>query len=206
MALRSVTYVTPDGLTLLDDLSLTFGCERTGLVGRNGIGKSTLFRLIAGELAPASGTIERSGIVGFLRQTVQTDKNDTIADAFGAAAGLARLDRLDKGRGSLTDAAEADWTLPARMADALSRVQLPNFSPSRQLASLSGGQRTRATLAVLLFSDAVILLDEPTNHLDLDSTTAIETALCGYNGALLVASHDPDFLDAIGITVQLELT
>ncbi|MCP4382379.1 MAG: ABC-F family ATP-binding cassette domain-containing protein [Hyphomicrobiales bacterium] len=74
--------------------------------------------------------------------------------------------------------------------------------------TLSGGEMQRAALAIALGGSTpprLLILDEPTNHLDLDSSTAIEAALCGYDGALLVASHDRNFLDAIGITRQLDL-
>ena len=76
------------------------------------------------------------------------------------------------------------------------------------MASLSGGERLRAALACVLLGDhppQLLILDEPTNHLDLDSITAVEAAVRGYDGALLIVSHDRDFLDAIGIEREISL-
>ena len=79
-------------------------------------------------------------------------------------------------------------------------------APATRLATLSGGQRTRAGLADLLFAEPDWLsLDEPTNHLDIDSIEAVEAGLRAYDGALLVVSHDEAFLDAIGITRRINL-
>ncbi|WP_421724560.1 ABC-F family ATP-binding cassette domain-containing protein [Bauldia sp.] len=203
VALRSVTYATPDGRTLLDNVTLTFGRERTGLVGRNGIGKSTLLRLVAGDLAPASGTIERSGRVGFLRQAVHANVG-TVADAYGTSEALACLDRLEAGHGSVSDAADADWDLPARIADALARVQLTGLEMSRPLASLSGGQQTRVALAALMFGGAdLILLDEPTNNLDSDGRAGIAEAIAGWRNGAIVVSHDRTLLRRMDRIVEL---
>ncbi|MBI4046067.1 MAG: ABC-F family ATP-binding cassette domain-containing protein, partial [Devosia nanyangense] len=142
VALNSVSYSTPDGHFLFQDLNLAFGPARTGLIGRNGTGKSTILKLIAGELQPASGEVVVSGTVRMLRQSVRVD-GQAVADIFGATDELARLARLEAGEGSLDDAAEADWLLPSRLEAALEKVGLPDLTPERPLSTLSGGQRTR---------------------------------------------------------------
>lgn len=204
VVLRDLAYATPDGRALLDDLTLAFGRERTGLVGRNGIGKSTFLRLISGDLAPSSGTVTSAGQIGFLRQTVQAAEGETVADAFGATNGLACLDRLEAGRGTLADAAEADWTLPARISEALVSVQLADLAPPRPLTSLSGGQRTRVALAALMFGGAdLILLDEPTNNLDAAGREDVAEAIAGWRNGVIVVSHDRGLLRRMDRIVEL---
>lgn len=83
------------------------------------------------------------------------------------------------------------------------------MAAEKPVVTLSGGERLRAALASVLLGDAppqLLILDEPTNHLDLDSIGAVEAALAGYDGALLVVSHDRDFLAAIGIEREIALT
>ncbi|HEY4199853.1 MAG TPA: ABC-F family ATP-binding cassette domain-containing protein [Devosiaceae bacterium] len=203
VALNSVSYSTPDGQTLFQNLNLAFGPVRTGLVGRNGTGKSTLLKLLAGELLPAAGDIAVSGTLRMLRQSVQVD-DATVADAFGATAALRRLARLEAGHGDVDDAAEADWTLPARIEAALERLHLPGLTPGRPLATLSGGQRTRIALAALVFdAPDLLLLDEPTNNLDADGRLAVAEVLRNWRGGAIVVSHDRELLRQMDAIVEL---
>ncbi len=204
VALRAVTLATPDGRPLLENLDLVFGADRTGLVGRNGIGKSTLLGVIAGEAAPHAGSVERSGRVATLRQSVQAATGDTLADLLGLRSALARLRRLEAGTGSLADAAEADWTLESRLATALSDVGLAGVAADRRLATLSGGERTRAALAALIIAEPdLILLDEPTNNLDADGRDAVARVLAGWKKSAIVVSHDRALLRQMDRIVEL---
>lgn len=203
VTLSRLTYTGPDGHTLFSDLDLSFGPGRTGLVGRNGVGKTTLLRLITGELAPASGTISVSGRIGLLRQQVQPGPDETIADLFGARAGLALLDRAVAGEASAEELAEADWSLEARLDEALAFLAL-DMRPETRLATLSGGQRTRAALAALIFdAPDLIILDEPTNNLDVDGRAAVADMLAGWRGAAIVISHDRNLLQTMDAIVEL---
>src|SRR6476620_8362334 len=105
--LDGLSYRTPDGRSLFDNLTLAFGAERTGLVGRNGVGKTTLLRLILGELSPASGHVAVRGRVGVLRQALQPPAGARVADLLGLAEPLARLARVAEGAGDEDDLAEA---------------------------------------------------------------------------------------------------
>ncbi len=204
VALHAVTLATPDGQPLLDNLDLVFGAYRAGLVGRNGIGKSTLLRVIAGEASPHAGSVERSGRVALLRQSVQAADGDTLADLMGIGEDLARLHRLEAGTGSLADAAAADWTLESRLEAALAEVDLAGLETDRPLASLSGGQRTRAALAALIIAEPdLILLDEPTNNLDADGRGAIARMLAGWKKGAVVVSHDRTLLRQMDRIVEL---
>ena len=204
VALHAVTLATPDGRPLFENLELAFGADRTGLIGRNGVGKSTLLRVIAGEAAPHAGTVERSGRVAMLRQSVQTVVGDTLADLLGIRAALARLHRLEAGRGSVADAAEADWTLESRLEGALAEVGLAGIEVERPLTALSGGQRTRAALAALIIAEPdLILLDEPTNNLDADGRDDFARALAGWTRGAVVVSHDRALLRRMDRIVEL---
>src|SRR5438128_820743 len=124
VTLDGLSFASPDGKSLLDNLTLTFGAERTGLVGRNGVGKTTLLRLILGELTPAAGSVTVRGRVAVLRQALAPAPGATVADLMGVAEPLARLARIAAGQGSGDDLAEADWTLEARLDAALADVDL----------------------------------------------------------------------------------
>ncbi len=201
--LKNVTWSTPDGRPLLERVSIAFGAEATGLVGRNGSGKTTLLRLISGETAPAAGAVERAGRIGVLRQQIGAAPEGTVADVLGAAAGLAVLERIERGEGDARDFAAADWTLPERAARALAAMSL-DAAPGRPAATLSGGQMTRLALAALLFdAPDLILLDEPTNNLDADGRAAVAQLLGQWKGGAVVASHDRALLDRMDRIVEL---
>ena len=202
LILDSISLTTPDGRPLFDGLTLTLGRERTGVVGRNGCGKSTLLRLIAGEIEPASGSLQRIGSIGMLAQLA--DDRLTVSEALGVAGNIARLRRLERGEGSLDDAAEADWTLEARLHTALVETGLHDFALTRPIASLSGGERTRVALARLLIeAPNLLLLDEPTNNLDADGREAVAQLLERWQGGVLVASHDRALLERVDRIVEL---
>lgn len=201
ITLSNLSWSTPDQTPLFSDLSLSFGPERTGLVGRNGCGKTTLLRLIAGEIEASSGAVSVSGTVAAMRQ--ENHAEDLVCDLFDAREALARLDRADAGTASLEDLAEADWTLPARMEAALKRVGL-DADPQTLLGSLSGGQRTRAALAALIFeAPDFLLLDEPTNNLDRDGRRAVIDLLRDWRGGAVVVSHDRELLEEMDAIVEL---
>ena len=117
--LDSVSAATPDGRLLFENLNLTIGAERIGLVGRNGAGKSTLLALIAGARAPRSGTIARTGAVGVLEQTPDLSSQIRMVDLLGVGAAWDRLSRIERGAADDGDLSDADWTLPARLDQTL---------------------------------------------------------------------------------------
>lgn len=203
IALTGLSYVAPDGAPLFSDIDLVFGPERAGLVGRNGVGKTTLLRIIAGALAPARGRVSVTGRIAVLRQDIGARDGETIADLFGVRDALAILARAEAGTAREDDLARADWLLPQRMAEALAHLGL-DAAPDAPLATLSGGQRTRAGLAALVFdAPDFLLLDEPTNNLDRAGRDAVIALLADWRGGAIVVSHDRDLLEEMDAIVEL---
>jgi len=204
VTLDGLSCKTPDGRTLFDNLTLSFGAERTGLVGRNGVGKTTLIRLILGEITPNSGAVTVRGRIGVLRQALAPPPGASVADVLGVAGPLARLARIAAGEGSETDFAEADWMLEARLAEALAQVGLAGLDADRPAEALSGGQVTRASLAGLIATEPdLILLDEPTNNLDAAARGLVAEVLAGWRGGAIVVSHDRGLLRQMDRMVEL---
>ncbi len=207
ISLHDLSYTTPDGHVLFDGLNLDFGDERTGLVGRNGIGKSTLLRLLAGELSPTRGRLQRHGTLRMLTQTqLQSHSGDgqRLADVFRVRDALLRLQRIERGHAQSDDLAEADWTLPIRLHKALADFGLPALSPEHPLDELSGGERTRLALAALVFDvPDFLILDEPTNHMDRDGRRLVAELLQRWRGGAVVVSHDRELLEGVDRIVEL---
>lgn len=201
--LSHLSWATPDHRPLFSDLSLRFGPEKTGLVGRNGVGKTSLLKLIEGGVKPLSGHIHRDGTLGILRQTVQAEPGASVADLFGMSEAIAILRRVESGDALPHDLAMADWTVETRIIHALARIGL-DTTPETRLATLSGGQRTRAGLAALVFaSPDFLLLDEPTNNLDRDGRRAVIDLLARWQGGAIVVSHDRELLETMDCIVEL---
>ncbi|WP_437314741.1 ABC-F family ATP-binding cassette domain-containing protein [Sorangium sp. So ce385] len=200
---------------------ITFSLEqgqRAALVAPNGAGKSTLLRLVARELTPDTGSVVvRKGIrVAYFRQSHELHAEGTVLDAFlsGFSEVLELRHALTAAQHAAASGSEADL---ARLSDLTDRYHIAGgddlerrveiiaahlgFTPAdmdRPVASLSGGERGRLQLGVVLAIEPdLLLLDEPTNHLDIETITWLEKHLAGLAGALLCVSHDRAFLDAV---------
>jgi ATP-binding cassette subfamily F protein uup len=216
----------------LTDVSIAFGVrpvldhaqfqidpgERVGLIGRNGEGKSTLMKAIAGQILPDSGEVWRQpGIrVAMLEQAPSLPGQATIYDATADALGdighwiaeyhrLAELVHTDPGvldeMGKLQHQLETHdgWRLQQRVETVLSRLDLPGDKP---VSGLSGGWQRRVALArALVVEPDVLLLDEPTNHLDLEAIQWLEEHVLQYGGAILLITHDRAFLRRVATRI-----
>jgi len=213
-----------DTQLVLDNVSLDLRSgETVGLVGANGAGKTTFFRVIAGLLMPDLGTVTSSrGLeIGYLPQEPQVDLQRTlheeVATAFAELLELeTRLHTLsarmaDRGDGpelrelmagyDRTNArfsAKGGYLFVKRLHEVLGGLGFTTEDYELPMSALSGGQRCRAALAKLLLQDRqFLLLDEPTNHLDIDAVRWLEKFLTGHQGGAVIVSHDRYFLDRL---------
>ncbi len=222
LRLDGVSFAYPDR-RVLTDVSLTVsGGERVGLIGENGSGKSTLLRLAAGALTPDAGGIRatapggRPPTIGLLHQEPPFADGASVAEALELAVARAReaasaVDTLGAEMAARPDdaavaSAFADaldtaerleaWRVDARIGSMLSGLGLAGLDRGRLTGQLSGGQRSRLSVAWLLLSAPdVLLLDEPTNHLDDAATAHLARVLSTWRGPVVLASHDRAFLD-----------
>lgn len=217
-----VSFSYPDR-RVLTDVTLTVSAgERVGLIGENGSGKSTLLRIAADLLTPDAGTVTAprtrrgASAVGLLHQQPPFDPEErlhhvietAVAPARAAAQAVASSaeklgttpESASAQAGYAAALAEAErldaWETDSKIASMLAGLGLANLSHSTPVGDLSGGQRARVSLAwLLLHGPDVLLLDEPTNHLDDAATAHLHRTLLGWNGPVLIASHDRAFLD-----------
>ena len=196
--------------------------DRIGLVGRNGAGKTTSLKVLAGETLPHAGSVGQVGPVGYLPQDPRTgDLGQTAGDRVLSARGLDAIlhelttvghrladehadEALVRRYGQLEErfSALGGYAAEADAARICSHLGLPERVLGQPLGTLSGGQRRRIELARILFADSAgepttLLLDEPTNHLDADSIGWLRDFLKGHRGGLIVISHDVELLDAV---------
>ncbi|WP_448178112.1 ABC-F family ATP-binding cassette domain-containing protein [Serratia marcescens] len=204
--LHQLTCQFADGETLFGPLDLAFDRQRCGLVGRNGVGKTQLLRLIAGLDQPGNGHIESHAAVAYVAQQPEIAPHTTLAQLLGYGEVFAALARLEQGRplADDIDRLEGRWDLNDRLQNAFAAAGLPAFDPLRSASSLSGGERMRASLCGALLGEAdFLLLDEPTNHLDSAGRAWLYQQLDQWRGGLLIASHDRQLLGRMERIVEL---
>ena len=204
--------------------------EKVGLVGPNGAGKTTLFRMITGEERPDEGqvSVERGVTIGYFSQDVgEMSGRSAVAEVMDGAgpvsAVAAELRQLEH---AMADPAQADdldaiverygeahgrfedfggYALEAKAREVLAGLSFSEAMMEGDVGALSGGWKMRVALArILLMRPDVMLLDEPSNHLDLESLIWLEAFLKGYEGALLMTSHDREFMNRI-VTKVVEI-
>ncbi len=191
--------------------------DKVGIVGRNGAGKTSMFKVLGGEADPAAGTVTRSGMYGYLSQDPRTSKEQEAKSAISHVLSGRNIDgdleRIEKLRVAMESdpsdrnvsryaKAEEDFNLKggySAESEARAIAAGLGLKPDRldlALGVLSGGERRRVELARILFAGSdMLLLDEPTNHLDIDAKNWLLNYMRNYKGALLVISHDLELLD-----------
>jgi ATP-binding cassette, subfamily F, member 3 len=176
----SITVGYP-GKPILEDVAVNiYRGDRVGIVGPNGCGKSTLVKTLVGELPPLAGTVERGSAVrlGYFDQKLSSLSEDRTA-----------IEEIQSVRDDLS---------PEVVRSYLAKFRFFGDDPFRTVRGFSGGERSRLALAkMLLFPRNVLVMDEPTNHLDIPARETLEHALDGFEGTLVVISHDRYFLDRI---------
>ena len=195
------------GRTLLNNVSVNIPAgHRVGLVGPNGTGKTTLFKLISGELAADGGkvTFIKNSTLGMVRQDLPDDETPIIdvvlaadterAQLLAEAETTADVDRIGYIYDRLNEIGAYD--APSRAASILAGLGFSEHAQAQAISSYSGGWRARVALAAALFQQPnVLLLDEPTNHLDFESIVWLENFLMRYKETMIIISHDREILN-----------
>ena len=215
VSITHLRYAHPSEPALFIDLSAVFSTPLTGLIGDNGCGKTTLMRLILGDLTPDSGSVVAPERMAHLPQDLGLGSDQTLAELCGISEILQALQAVESGEYSpeLYETIGDNWDIEERILAALATY---GFTPAalvdrdnpeavralfaRQMHSFSGGEAVIAALASLMISDPeFILLDEPTNNLDSAAKAQLFTALEALPCPALIISHDRDLLERVHI-------
>ena len=204
--LHQVTCQFATGETLFGPLNVSLENSLCGLVGRNGVGKTRLLRLLAGIDTPSGGHIERPVSLACVAQQHTITPQTTLAALLGYGPHFAALQRLGRGEALAddVDCLEGFWDLPDRLSAGFRQAGLADFDPDRPASSLSGGERVKALLCGAFLSAAdYLLLDEPTNHLDRQGRDWLYYQLECWPGGALIASHDRALLARMSRILEL---
>lgn len=213
-----VTFCHPDGTAVFTDLNLRIPAGFTALMGPNGLGKSVLLRLIAGELIPSAGHISVPGTPAVLPQDLTLEAETSVADLLGIATTLDAIEELGgsdpeptpERAAELLELIGEDWDAEESALSDLAAHGPASLPPEpaalrRTVSTLSGGEAMLVALTGLRRRrPALTLLDEPSNNLDADSRTGLIDSLTDWPGSLLVVSHDRALLRAVEHLVELK--
>lgn len=219
ITLDHISYAHPSEPTLFSDLSAVFSAPLTGLIGDNGCGKTTLMRLILGELAPDSGSVVAPERMAHLPQDLGLGRGQTLAELCGFTKILQALQAVESGEYSpeLYETIGDNWDVEERILTTLAAygftpaTQVDRDSPdairalfARDMRSFSGGEAVIAALASLTVSGPeFILLDEPTNNLDSAAKAQFFETLEAFPCPALIISHDRDLLERMHVIAEL---
>ena len=196
----------PNGEPVFADLDATFPDGVTGLVGRNGTGKSTLLQILAGELTPTAGAVSGPERIAYLPQHLVLQADRTIADVLGVEDRLRALDRVTAGEGTPDDfeAIGDRWDLEGEMTATIERLGFEDLDLDPADRHGSGGEAVLLALAGLLLAEPdVLLLDEPTNNLDRRARGLLAEAVRRWRGPLILVSHDRELLETVDDIAEL---
>jgi ATPase subunit of ABC transporter with duplicated ATPase domains len=199
LVIQNLSYLHPNKDLLFEEIQLSIHAgEKMALIGANGVGKSTLMKLITGALKPTSGTLFTKSKPYYIPQIFGQFNHLTIAESLQVDLKLQALEQIINGDVSEKnyDILNEDWDIEERCREALHYWQLDNQDLSQPLNSLSGGQKTKLFLAgITIHQPELVLLDEPSNHLDLQGRKLLYHFIESSDIAILIVSHDRKLLN-----------
>ena len=207
LIIQNISYTHPSNDLLFSDINLTVNNnEKKALIGNNGVGKSTLFKIITNELQPSSGQINVEDEPYYVPQIFGQFNHLTITQALRIEEKLNALKEILNGNTSeenfnlLND----DWTIEDRCKEALNFWQLDGLDLSQKMETLSGGQKTKVFLAgISIHQPELVLLDEPSNHLDVSGRQLLYSFIKSTKSTLIVVSHDRKLLNLLDTICEL---
>ncbi|RAW02888.1 ABC-F family ATP-binding cassette domain-containing protein [Pseudochryseolinea flava] len=207
LTLQGVTYKHPNGDGVFTNLNFAVSSgDKTALIGDNGVGKTTLLKIIAGELACSDGVVIAASRPYYVPQIVGQFNHLTVAEVLGVDSKLRALSAILQGDVSDTNmqSLDNDWSIEERCHEAFLQWQLGDINLQTEMQSLSGGQKTKVFLAgITVHQPDIILLDEPSNHLDRDARHLLYQFLTATAKTLVVVSHDRTLLNLLHVTAEL---
>jgi len=207
LTLQNISYLHPNKDLLFSEINLTVNNnEKIALIGNNGVGKSTLLKIIANKLQPASGQLNIDIEPYYVPQIFGQYNHLTIAQALQIEHKITALKEILSGNvteENYTQLAD-DWTIEERCNDALRFWQLADLDLSQKMETLSGGQKTKVFLAgISIHNSELVLLDEPSNHLDVLGRNILYDFVKSTKSTLIVVSHDRKLLNLLSTVCEL---
>ncbi|MFB6343513.1 ribosomal protection-like ABC-F family protein [Saccharicrinis sp. FJH62] len=207
LSLQNVSYKHPNKDLLFETINLTVSNhQKVALIGNNGIGKSTLLKLIANQLSPHEGQIIVDARPYYIPQIFGQYNDQTVAQSLQVEAKLKALKEILKGKVSDKNYAllNDDWSIEERCKEALDYWQISNLDLSQKMGTLSGGQKMKVLLAgIFIHQSGLVLLDEPSNHLDISGRTLLYRYIESTKSALVIVSHDRKLLNLLNTVCEL---
>ena len=207
LILKNVSYTHHNKELLFDNINFTVNHQdKIALIGNNGIGKSTLLKIISKKSQSANGQIQIDSEPYYIPQIFGQYNHLTIAQALGIEEKLNALKEILNGNATEENfnALNDDWTIEERCSEALNHWQLNNLDLTEKIETLSGGQKTKVFLAsISIHQPELILLDEPSNHLDISSRQLLYDFIQFTKSTLIVVSHDRKLLNLLNKVCEL---
>lgn len=205
--LQNISYTHPNKDLLFENITLTINnLEKIALIGNNGVGKSTLLKIIAGDLQASDGQVKAETKPYYIPQIFGQYNHLTIAQALNIEKKLNALKEILNGNVTEENyiSLDDDWTIEDRCNQALEYWQLSDLDLSQKMGSLSGGQKTKVFLSgVSIHQPELVLLDEPSNHLDVKGRQLLYDFIQSTKSTLIVVSHDRKLLNLLNSTCEM---
>ncbi|MEI7486964.1 MAG: ATP-binding cassette domain-containing protein, partial [Chryseobacterium sp.] len=205
--LQNISFGFPAGNLLFNSIHLTIqSYTKSALVGSNGMGKSTLLKIIANEIEPLTGSVNIQGDIFYVPQMFGNFNHLTVAECLKIDKKLDALQKITNGEVDeiYFETLNDDWDIEERCQMALQHWKLENLDLNQTLESLSGGQKTKVFLAgIQINQPEIILLDEPTNHLDLEGRNLLYELIEKTNSTVVIVSHDRTLLNLVDTIFEL---
>lgn len=208
LTLQNITYMHPNREVLFNGLSISFkDKDKVALIGENGIGKSTLLKIMAGELTPSQGAVRTDSTPFYVPQAFGQFNSMTIGEALRVEDKLIALREILAGEANESNLSilNDDWSLEERIEEAFAYWKLSGKDINLKMESLSGGEKTKVFLAgMMIHNPEFTLMDEPTNHLDRATRDILYDYVQTCSNGLVVVSHDRTLLNLLNMVYELD--